>query len=82
MMGKVDPGLLAAEAHVAEDQMDLLAFQHLDRLVEIVDGRDDLVTGVAEEIFIVERGQRLVLDDEDPLDDLLALPEQHRNPTL
>ena len=59
---------------------DLLAFEHLERFVEVVDRRDDLVTGVAEDIFIVERGQRLVLDDEDPLDDLLALPEQHHGP--
>ncbi len=59
---------------------DLLALEHLERFVEVVDRRDDLVSGVAEHIFIVERGQRLVLDDEDPLDDLLTLPEQHRTP--
>ena len=59
---------------------DLLAIEHRERFVEVVDRRDDLVTGVAEHVFIVERGQRLVLDDEDPLDDLLTLPEQHRYP--
>ena len=68
-----------AQPDVAEDQIDLLALEHLERFVEVVDRRDDLVTGVAEHIFIVERGQRLILDDEDPLDDLLALPEQHRH---
>ena len=59
---------------------DLFALEHVERFVEIVDGRDDLVAGVAEHIFIVERGQRLILDDEDPLDDLLTLPEQHLGP--
>ena len=73
---KVDPRLLAAQADVAEDQVDLFALQDFERFVEIVDRRDDLITGVAERIFIVERGQRLVLDDQDPLDDLLPSPEQ------
>ena len=40
----------------------------------------DLIAGVAEEIFIVERRQRLILDDEDALDDLLPPPEQHAYP--
>ena len=65
---------------VAEDQVDFLALEHFDRLVEIVDRRDDLIAGIAEHVFVVERGQRLVLDDEDPLDDLLAPAEQHRDP--
>ena len=68
-----------AQPNVAEDQMDLFAVQNLERLVEVVDRRDDLIAGVAEHIFIVERGQRLILDDEDALDDLLTLPEQHSN---
>ena len=54
-----------------------LPLENFERLVEIVDGGDDLVAGIAEEIFIVERGQRLILDDEDALDDLLTLSEQH-----
>ena len=61
-----------AQTNVAEDQVDLFAIEHGQRLVEVVDSRDDLIAGVAEHIFIVERGQRLVLDDEDALDDLLA----------
>src|SRR5689334_23340331 len=72
-----DPRLVLAQADVAKDQVDMLAFEQLERLMEIVDRGDDLVTGVAEHIFIVEGGQRLVLDDEDPLDDLLTLSEQH-----
>src|SRR5947209_2373384 len=33
-------------------------------------------------MFVVERRQRLVLDNEDALDDLLAPPEQHHNSTM
>ncbi len=51
-----------------------------DRIGEIVERRDDLIAVVAEHDFIVERGQRLVLDDEDSIDDPLALPEQHPDP--
>src|SRR5438552_7479374 len=60
--------------------MDLLALERLQRLVEIVDRCHDLIAEVGEHRLGVERGQRLVLDDEDPLDDTLALPEQHRHP--
>ena len=35
------------------------------------------IPGVAEHILVLECGQRLVLDDEDPLDELLASAEQH-----
>src|SRR6185295_2623305 len=76
--GEMNAGLLLAQPHVAEDQMDFLALEDFQRFVEVVDRGDDVITGLAEEILIVERGQRLVLDDEDPLDDLLTLPEQHR----
>src|SRR6185437_13946203 len=75
--GELDSGLVLAQPHVAEDQVDRLPPKHIHRVVEAIDRRDHLVTGVAEHIFIVERGQRLVLDDEDALDDLLTLPEQH-----
>src|SRR5881394_1889688 len=44
-------------------------------------GRDDLITGVLDHHFIVEGGQRFILDDEDTLDDTLALPEQHAFPS-
>ena len=74
---EVDARLLLAQANVAEDQMNLFAVQHVERFIEVVDRRDDLITGIAEHILIVERRQRLILDDEDPLDDLLTLPEQH-----
>ena len=76
---EVNAGLLLAQADVAQDKMHFLAFEDFQRLFEIIDRRDDLVTRIAEHIFVVERGQRLILDDEDPLDDLLALPEQHPN---
>src|SRR4030095_3449900 len=79
---ELDPSLLLPQTHVAEHEMYDFTLEDIHGLIEIVDGRDDLVTGVAEEIFIVEGGQRLVLDDEDPLDDLLTLPEQHLSSTL
>ena len=60
--------------------MDFLALEDFERFIEIVDRRDDLVPGIAEHVLIVERGQRLVLDDEDALDDLLAPAEQHGRP--
>ena len=57
--------------------MDLLAVEHVQGLVEIVNRRDDLVTCIAQDILVVEGSQWLVLDNEDALDDLLTLPEQH-----
>src|SRR4051794_28322142 len=57
--------------------MDFLAIQHGERFMEVVYRSDDFVARIAEYVFIIERGQRFVLHDEDPLDDLLTLPEQH-----
>src|SRR5437763_37209 len=79
---KLDRRLLAAEADVAQDQVNRLALDYLERVVELVGRRDDLITGVAEDILVVERRQWLVLHDEDALDDLLMLPEQHVDPTM
>ena len=47
------------------------------RAGEAVDRRDHLVTGVLEHIFVVERDQRLVLDDQDAADPPFALAEEH-----
>ena len=77
---KLNAVALAAQADVAEDQIDLLARDDLERIVELIDRRDDLISRVAEDILIVECRQRFILDDEDALDDLLTLPEQHPNP--
>ena len=60
--------------------MNLFALKHGERLLEVVDRRDDLITGIAEHVFVVECGQRLVLDNEDALDQLLTPAEQHENP--
>src|SRR5690348_11589218 len=57
--------------------MNLLTVEDRQGFVEIVDGRDDLIAGVPQEILIIEGRQGLILDDEDALDDLLTLPEQH-----
>lgn len=62
--------------------MHFLSVQHIQRFIEVVDRGDDVVAGIAQDIFIVERGQRLILDDEDALDDLLPPPEQHGDPEL
>ena len=40
---KLDAVALAAQADVAEDQVDLLARDDLERIVELVDRRDDLI---------------------------------------
>src|SRR5437868_6221953 len=79
-IGELNPCLLPAQADVAQDQVDPLVLDNLQGIVELVDGGDNLVAGVAKDILVVERGQRLILNDEDPLDDLLALPEQHLDP--
>jgi 23S rRNA pseudouridine2605 synthase len=80
VIGKLNPGLLTAQPNVAQHEVDFFTPQHLHGFLEIVDRGDDLISGVAQHIFIVECGQRLVLDDEDPLDDLLMSPEQHLHP--
>src|SRR5690348_7768728 len=77
---QLDSGAIAAKPDVAEDEMHDLAFENAKGFLEVVNRRDDLIARFPEEIFIVECGQRLVLDDEYPLDDLLTLTEQHRNP--
>jgi 23S rRNA pseudouridine2605 synthase len=79
--GELDARPFAAQPHVAEDQIDLFAVERGDRFLEIVMGGDDVITGVAKHDFIVEGGQRFVLDDEDTLDDTLALAEQHGFPS-
>jgi 23S rRNA pseudouridine2605 synthase len=79
---KLDPGTITAQTNVAEDEVHDLALEHSKRLIEIVDGRDDFITGVTEQILIIKGGQWFVLDDKDPLDDLLALTEQHGEPRL
>src|SRR4051794_27880211 len=56
---EIDPGLLTAQPHVAEDEMDLFAVDHSQRLIEVVDRRDDLIARVLQDVFVVERGQRL-----------------------
>ena len=76
---EVDPAALAAQPDVAQDQIDLFALERGDRFLE----SSCVATTHSrprEHVFIVERGQRLVLDDEDTLDDPLALPEQHASP--
>ena len=78
-LGEVHPGLLAAQPDVAQDEVDLLAFEHFERLVEIVDRRDNIIAAIAEHILILERGQRFVLDNEDAIDQLLTPAEQHSN---
>ena len=79
-MREIDASLVAAQPHVAEDEVHLFAPEHVERFIEIVDRSDDLISGVAEHILIVERSKRFVFDDEYALDDLLASPEQHQNP--
>ena len=50
---------------------------HRPRAIERVDGRDHLIAGVLEHMLVVERDERLVLDDEDPPDQSFALAEEH-----
>ena len=77
---EVQPGSSAAEAEVAQHEIDSFGVQQSDGPFEIVDGRHDLIAKLGQHRFIVERGQRLILNDEDPLDDPLTLPEQHHAP--
>ncbi len=77
--GQLETEIFAVQPDVGDDQMDLLALEQAKRLLMIVERRDHLIPEVGEHRFGVERGQRLVLDDEDPLDDPLALTEQHRH---
>ena len=53
----------------------------LDRVVEIVERRHDLVTEVAQHHLIIECGERFILDYEDAFDDTLSFSEQHPGPT-
>ncbi len=77
---EIEAAALARKMIVAEDQVDVLAIQKLDRVLEAVERRDDLITEVAEHHFIVESRERLILDDENSIDDAFALPEQHSDP--
>ena len=60
--------------------MHLFLIEHVQRLIEVIDRRNHLVTRIAKGSFIIEGSQRLVLDDEDALDDPPRLPEQHLTP--
>ena len=80
VMGKLDAGPIAAEPDIRQDQVDLLLVQRLDRIVEMIECRDDLIAGVRQQHFMVEGRERFVLDDEDSVDDPLSFPEQHPDP--
>ena len=71
--------ILAMQPDVGDHQMDVIAFDFADRFLEIIEGRDYLIAEGRKHGFGVKRRQRLILDDEDPLDDPLALTEQHCN---
>ena len=73
-------GLVAAQPNVAENEVDPSPVHYRDGLLEIVVRRDDLIAGIFQHHFIVECGQRLILDDEHALDAALSLPEQHLHP--
>ena len=53
----------------------------LRRVVERVDRADDLIAGVGQQMLVVERDQRLVLDHQDPPDFSFTLVEQHLGPS-
>src|SRR6185503_9879235 len=78
--GKLDSVLILAQLEIAEDQVNNLAVEHLQCFIDSIDRCHDFVAGVAQHVLIVERRQRLILDDKDALDDLVALPEQHPKP--
>ena len=76
-----DPGLsFTRQVKIAEDQVDVRAIQQFDGVLETVERRNHLITKVAEHHFIVESSERLILDDENSIDDAFALPEQHPYP--
>ncbi len=77
--GEFDPEVRAVEPNVGDHEVDHVPVESFNRFVEVVDRCDHLVTEVGEHRFGVERRQRLILNDEDPLDDPLALTEQHRH---
>ena len=54
---EIDARPLTGQPVVAEDQIDLFAVEQLDRVLETVERRDDLIAEVAEHDFIVEGGQ-------------------------
>jgi hypothetical protein len=67
----------AAQLDVGEDEVDLFLLDHPRRIGEIVHCRHDVVARLAQHMLVVERHQRLVLDDHDAPDCPFTLTKQH-----
>ena len=77
-MCDVEPAAVG-QADVDQHQIDiLLGANHLHRLRDAIDRRDDLELGLAQEMLRIERDERLVLDDQQPANASSFLAEQHR----
>ncbi len=76
---RCDPGpvALAIEPDVGENEIELLGLDDFAGGDQIVDRCNHFITGVGEQIFVVEGDQGLVLDDEDSSDLPFALTEEH-----
>ena len=59
------------------DQIEGFRLDHRHRIAIPIDRRDHGVTGMSQSIFEVERHQRLILYDEQPIDQPLLAPKQH-----
>ena len=65
------------KADVGEDEMNLLVGKDTRGFANLVDGGNDVVARLGEEMLVVECDQRLVLNDENSPDQSFTLTEQH-----
>lgn len=64
------------QRHIDQNEVDFrIAFQHRDRIGNAVDGGDDLIFLLGQQMLGIERDERLVLDDEETQDLTLFLPK-------
>ncbi len=72
MAGHIHAALVAMKGHVGDHQVDSAQVDRRDRMIIIVDRPGHHITGMGQEMLVVESHQRLILDDQYRPDGLLA----------
>src|SRR3546814_14939621 len=70
---------MAGEAQVEHDRVDRLGRHYRHRRLARIDRRDDIIAAMLQRMLVIERDQRIILDDQQPLDARRARRKEHRN---
>ena len=68
MARNIQPVMLTRQINIANDEVDLPLCHDVNRLLKAINGRGDCIACLGKRMFIVERHEGLILDNEDSLD--------------